>query len=150
MLTPKEQAIIRELRQDGRQTLKELARKARLPMSTIHDKLRAWRRAGIIKRFTVKIDLAALGLNARAMVFFRVPKSTRERFAEMLAERKEIEAYYRVNNGWDFLAEIAAKDYLTLEGFLEQLELEYAVQAKESHYLLEEGVKREPPARKRA
>lgn len=141
MLKPKEQALIAELRRDGRQTLKRLARKAKLPMSTVHDKLRAWRRDKVIKRFTVEVSPVALGLHAQAMVFFRVPKPQREAFGQALATREEVERYWRVNNGFDYLAEIAAQDFLALEAFLEHLDDEYQVQAKEAHYLLEEGEK---------
>jgi DNA-binding Lrp family transcriptional regulator len=144
-LKPTEQKLIRELQRDSRQTLRALSRKAKLPMSTIHDKLKEWRRKGLIRRFTIQVDHAALGKYAQAIVFLRVPRQQRDRLYETLASRPEIESFYRINNGWDYLAHVAAKDYLTVEAFLEELDSTHAVQAKEAHYLLEEGVKREPP-----
>jgi DNA-binding Lrp family transcriptional regulator len=147
MLDPRDTAILNELRRDSRQTLKELHRRTGARISTIHDKLRQWRRTGVILRYTARVNYAALGLHARAMVLFKLPKQNREAFGRELAECRNVDAFYRINNGWDFLAEIAAKDFLSMEALLDGWEGEYGLLEKDAHYLLEEGVKAQKPER---
>src|SRR5260370_39940052 len=63
--------LIDALRQNASQRLEHLARKVQLAPSSVHDRLHPLERNGIIRKWTVDVDAAALGIGALAFVGIR-------------------------------------------------------------------------------
>jgi Lrp/AsnC family leucine-responsive transcriptional regulator len=73
-LDPTDLQLVAALQRDASQRLEDLARVVRLAPSSVHDRLRRLERDGIIRRWTVTIDEAALGLGVLAYVGLRATK----------------------------------------------------------------------------
>jgi len=82
--------ILKLLEEDGRLTFMEIAKKLRLSESTIRKRVQALKENGVIKRFTVEIDPAKIGLNPVAIVGIDVDPPKLLEVAQKLCEFKEI------------------------------------------------------------
>jgi DNA-binding Lrp family transcriptional regulator len=77
-LDKKDFALIDALQQNASQRLEDLARMVQLAPSSVHDRLRRLERDGIIKKWTVDLDLSALGLGVLAFVGIRATRPCSE------------------------------------------------------------------------
>lgn len=66
--------LVDALQHDANQRLEDLARLVQMAPSSVHERLRRLERDGIIRRWTVEIDAAALGLGVLAYVGIRSTK----------------------------------------------------------------------------
>jgi DNA-binding Lrp family transcriptional regulator len=80
--------LIDALQHDAAQRLEDLARKVQLAPSSVHERLRRLEREGIIQRWTVDLDAAALGLGVLAYVGIRGTRPC----SELLPALEPIEA----------------------------------------------------------
>lgn len=64
-------ALVERLQQDAALRLEELGRQVGLAPSSVHERLRKLQAAGVIRRWTVDCDPAALGLSVLAFVGVR-------------------------------------------------------------------------------
>jgi len=129
------------LRQDARQTLTKISRRTRIPISTLYDKLRQHEEKFILKHTTL-IDFSKLGYNSRAKIMLSVPKDNRDKLRSFLKEHPSINSLFKINNGYDFLAEGVFENVKELEDFLEILEEKFGLNEKKVFYIIED-VKRE-------
>ncbi len=65
-LDPTDLVLLDALQRDAAQRLEDLAKLVRMAPSSVHERLRRLERAGIIRRWTVDLDAAALGLGVLA------------------------------------------------------------------------------------
>jgi DNA-binding Lrp family transcriptional regulator len=133
--------LISYLRKNSRQTLTEISKKTRIPISTLYDKLRTHENSVILKHTTL-LDFAKLGFNCRANILFKVGKEERNKLGSYLKAHPAINNLYKINNGYDFLAEGVFAHVKELEDFLEELEKNFALEEKKTHYIIED-LKRE-------
>jgi DNA-binding Lrp family transcriptional regulator len=136
-----EKALLTHLRYNARETLTSISRKTRIPISTLYDKLKAYETTTILKHATL-IDFAKLGYNCRANIFLRTGRDVRERLCKYLKSHPSINNLFKVNNGFDFLAEGVFESVRQMEDFLEELEQEFLLEDKKAHYIIED-IKRE-------
>jgi len=141
MLSQKDLLLLTNLRQNARETLTKLSRKTSMPISTIYDKLKLFY-GDIIKKHTSILDFTKLGYNARINIMLRVDKEQREQVKDFLARKDCINSVFKINNGYDFLAEGVFKDIREVEDFLEMLEDKFKIKSKQIYYVVDE-VKRE-------
>jgi DNA-binding Lrp family transcriptional regulator len=133
--------FISYLRKNSRQTLTEISKKTKIPISTLYDKLKLHERSIILKH-TSLIDFTKLGFNCRADILFRVNKEERDKFGSYLKAHPAINNLFKINNGYDFLAEGVFCHVKDLEDFLDELEKSFGIEEKQTHYIIED-LKRE-------
>ncbi len=136
-----ETKIITYLREDGRLPLTELSRKIKLPVSTIHDRLKGIMELGII-RPSVLINFEKIGFNTRAHILLSAEPTEKEKLFTHLQAHPNVNSLYRINNGWNLIMECIFKDMPSLENFVEQIEQTFHIKQKQVHYVLED-LKRE-------
>src|SRR4030043_1268939 len=129
------------LRKNSRQTLTEISKKTKIPITTLYDKLRLHERSTILKH-TSLIDFAKLGFNCRADILFKSGKEERDKLGSYLKAHPAINNLYKINNGYDFLAEGIFCHVKELEDFMETLEKSFPIEEKKTHYVIED-LKRE-------
>ena len=133
----KELLIIASLRKDSRRSLTRMSRDIRLPISTIHDKMQDYRE-GIIKKTTAILDFAKLGFKTRAYVLLKTEVRDKKPLLEYLLKSSSVNTLSKINNGYDFYAEMIFKEFVDAENFMEDLSLKYDVKKKEIFYSLED------------
>jgi DNA-binding Lrp family transcriptional regulator len=133
--------LIAYLRKNARQTLTEISKKTRIPISTLYDKLRLHEKSIILKHTTL-LDFARLGFNCRANILLKAEREERDKLGGYLKAHPAINNLYKINNGFDFLAEGVFANVKELEDFIDVLEKNFPINEKKTHYVIED-MKRE-------
>ncbi|MBN2052726.1 hypothetical protein JW756_04450 [Candidatus Woesearchaeota archaeon] len=141
MLRQTDLRLIAELRKNARETLTNISKNIKIPISTLYDKLKAHEESVIMKHTTL-LDFASLGFSCRANIMLRTGRENREQLGSYLKACAAINNLYKINNGYDFLAEGIFTNVKELEDFLEELETKFELQEKKTHYIVED-LKRE-------
>jgi len=134
--------IISHLRQDARISLTQMSRQTRIPVSTIFDKIKHFKETGLIRKNTSIVSFERLGYNTKALVFLSASKEERGQLMDSLKNSSNVNSLFKVNNGWDFIAEIISPSFTEIEEFLERIEEKVTLTKKEVFYVIEE-IKRE-------
>jgi DNA-binding Lrp family transcriptional regulator len=133
----KDLLILSCLRQHGRESLTNISKETKVPISTIFEKLR-YQYSPIIKRSTLLIDFSQLGFLTVAHVAFRLEKGDRNTFREHVSKHPHVNSVYRINNGYDYLCECVFRNIKELEEFIEKLEENFQILDKNVYYIIEE------------
>jgi DNA-binding Lrp family transcriptional regulator len=141
MLKQTDIKIIAALRQNARETLTNLSKSIKVPISTLYDRLKANEKS-IMTKHTTLLDFTKLGFNCRANIMLRTDRDNREKLGSYLKAHPVINNLYKINNGYDFLAEGVFTNVKELEDFLEDLEAKFVLEEKKTHYIIED-IKRE-------
>jgi len=141
MVKKKDVLLLAHLRQNSRVPLQKIAKKTRIPVSTLHDRVKA--RAGhCVLRNTCLIDFNKIGFNVKAHVLFRINKSDKEKACRFLANSVNVNNLYKINNGYDFIVEFIFRTISDLENFLEEFDAKFRIKSRDVHYIIED-LKRE-------
>ena len=141
MIKKKDLVIIGYLRQNARMKLTSMSRKAKLPVSTIFDRIKM-NEQGLITKHTSLIDFSVLGFTTRANIMLRVERTDKQGLREFLETHHHVNSLYKINNGFDYLVEAVFRNLNDLEDFLEVLEEKFTLKSKEVHYIIQD-IKRE-------
>jgi Lrp/AsnC family transcriptional regulator, regulator for asnA, asnC and gidA len=139
MVRPEQKSIylLMELRKDGRQPLTEISKKISMPVSTIFDRLRLSRES-VIKRFTCLLDFSRIGFSCRTQMVFRIRKDCRQEMQAHLMKSPNVNAVYKINNGYDFLVEAVFRELKDVDEFLDKVDERFKVQEKHVYYIIED------------
>ncbi len=109
--------ILAELRKDAKVSLKQLAKKFGVPLSTLYQRIKKLEELGIIKNYTVDLDWRKLGYGIKAYVLVYVDttrlKEMRKPQAEVLSELLRLPFVFdadMVTGESDLLLVVRAKD----------------------------------------
>ena len=137
MLERKDIQILSYLRNNARTSLTKMSRATHIPVSTIYDRLKLHEQ-GVILKHTALLDFGKLGFNARANIFLKVDKNSRDSVKEYLLKNQHVNSVYRINNGWDFMVEAIFKNINDVEDFFESIENKHHILEKQYFYVIEE------------
>jgi len=136
-LKVKEKILLSHFRQNARISLTTISRRTKMPVSTIFDKLKHYEQS-FIRKHTTLVDFSKLGYLTRAEVMLKVSFDHRPQLKAFLLKHENVNTLFKVNNGYDFLAEVVFRHIKELEDFLELLERKYAIQEKTVYYVIED------------
>jgi len=102
--------IIRMLQEDGRLSFTDIAGKLKLSESTIRKRVQALQKKGVIKKFTIEIDPAKIGINTVAIVGVDVDPTELLEAAQRLCEIKEIRSVATSTGDHMIMTETWTKD----------------------------------------
>ncbi|MFT4303287.1 MAG: Lrp/AsnC family transcriptional regulator [Candidatus Woesearchaeota archaeon] len=131
--------ILIELRKNAREQLTKISKKTKIPVSTIHDKIRSNNNI-IIKHVSI-LDFEKLGFTGRATICIKCHKKSKENFYNMIKKHQNINNLYKINNGFDYMFEVIFKNFKDLEDFIEKIEDEYSIKTKQVYYIIAELIK---------
>ncbi|MDQ0379291.1 Lrp/AsnC family transcriptional regulator [Amycolatopsis thermophila] len=116
-----DQALLRELQRDGRRTNRELAAATGVSPSTSLERVRALRERGVIRGYSVDLDLGEIGRPVQALIAIRVRPPSRpviDAFREWVTLLPETLGVFVVTGGEDFLVHVAVPDNDSLYAFV--------------------------------
>jgi DNA-binding Lrp family transcriptional regulator len=137
MLSHKELLILTHLRHNARESLTRLSKKTGIPISTIHDKLKA-RYAGVIQKYAAIVDFGKLGFGNRAYIILRVNKSQRAAVLDFLLRQEFVNSLFKINNGYDFLVEGLFRGIRELEIFTERLDERFDIKEVKVYHIIDD------------
>jgi DNA-binding Lrp family transcriptional regulator len=102
----KDERIIRELKQDSRQSIRDIAKKAKLRPSTVHERIKRLLRNGVIEQFTLKLDNRAVGENFIAFMFV----SSEKEIPAAVFSDPHIKEAFGITGEYDLLLKLKFRD----------------------------------------
>jgi DNA-binding Lrp family transcriptional regulator len=90
---------------------------------TVAKKIELFKKSGLIKLFTIKLDPEKLGLRIRAFVLIREdPESENKKINEdVIKEIPQVTSYYTLFGRYDAVAEVLTKDKAELTNLVKQI-----------------------------
>ncbi len=140
-MNKKDLVIMSYLRQDSRSPLTEISRKTGVPVSTIYEKIKRTG-PGIITRNTCLVDFTKLGFHARANLALQASIALKKELLDFLVKHCNVNSVYKINNGYDYLAECVFPNIKELEDFVDNVEMRFKVRKCETYFIIED-IKRE-------
>lgn len=116
-----DQAILRELQDDARQTNRELAAAVHVSPSTSSERVRALRAEGVIRGYHADIAPEALGRRVQALIAITLRPPTREvieEFRTWVQTLPELVGAFVVSGASDYLLHVAVPDTDALYAFV--------------------------------
>jgi len=138
----KDLLILSHLRQDARMKLTVMSRATRIPVSTLFDRILSFVGNGLVSKYTSLIDFERLGYNARALMVFSVDKRQKGELQKILETHPSMNSLQKINNGWDFIAEMVFRTINEAEECMEEIEEKVRLKDRKLFYILKD-VKRE-------
>jgi Lrp/AsnC family leucine-responsive transcriptional regulator len=118
-------AIDRRIRialdEDGRLSMPELGRIVGLSPPSVTERVRRLKRTGVIRGFTIDVDLGALGYGIQAMVRIRPLPGKLHIVQRLIEERPDIIACDKVTGDDPFIARLVVRTIEDMDGVLEAL-----------------------------
>ncbi len=116
-------AILRELLGDSRRTLQEIGAAVKLASTTCWSRIKRLESEGVIRRYSVDLDLERLGYRDIVLVQLTLESHTDEtlyQFGQVLSEIPEVLDAYLVSGDYDYLIRIAVRDTRDYERLLRE------------------------------
>lgn len=131
-----DQALLSELRRDGRATFSDLAARLGVARGTVRARMERLTRTGEIAGFTViaRGDVAEAAV--RGLMMIGIEGRGSERIMDRLAGLPEVTAVHSTNGRWDLIAEISARTLEELDKILFRIRNFEGVLASETSLLL--------------
>lgn len=129
--------IISALRKDARRSLTALSKEIKVPISTIHDKIKNFK-GRLIKKHTTIIDFPSMGYNTRANILIKIPKENREEIKNHLMKCSHVNSLFKINNGYDYMIDFVFRHIKDMEDYMESFEKKFNIENKKVHYIIED------------
>lgn len=115
MLDDKDLIILNELKNNSRNSTKQIATNVKMPRVTVHDRIQKMVKKNIIKKFTFLPNYEKLGLNTTVFVFVASnPYETKISISEIAEKIKSYPGVYEVHivsGEYDILLKIRGKSF---------------------------------------
>jgi Lrp/AsnC family transcriptional regulator for asnA, asnC and gidA len=112
--------ILKALQENSKQTYSAVGRQLGLAHSTVYDRIRKMEKNGVIKKWTVDIDLEKIGINyiTARMTVYTDPKES-DNVAQKLSEATEVlEVSISLSDEMLIIAKVLARDRNELHSFI--------------------------------
>ena len=112
MLDEKDRLILSELRKDSRRTTKEIAKKVRIPRTTVHERIKKMVRDNIIKSFTIIPNYSKTGLPVTAFIlvsFLPNHDVSQQNLAKRISIIEGIYEVHIISGEWDLLIKVRGR-----------------------------------------
>ena len=108
----KDEKILAELYEDSRQSTADIARKTGIPRVTVHERIQRLKKQGVIEKFTIKRNYAALGMPSKALVLVSYSNkggTSERKVTKEIAGIPEVKEVQIIGGEWDLLATEATR-----------------------------------------
>lgn len=111
--------ILEALMEDGRASLRQIARRTLLTTPTVSARMARMTRAGLIKKFVPVLSADSVNRGVLALVSLKVDSSAAEKVAKDLAKLREVENIY-MTTGQNITLKVVLDDVKGLQSFLKR------------------------------
>jgi DNA-binding Lrp family transcriptional regulator len=121
----KDAAIIEALKQNGRWSTQQIARKTGIPITTVHNRIKKLEKEGVIKGFTVVLDNKKIGRPVAAYIlvtvdykYLKEKKMSQYELAQKLKSNSNVEEAAMVTGASDIIIKVRVSDMDELNDFV--------------------------------
>jgi Lrp/AsnC family leucine-responsive transcriptional regulator len=137
-----DQAILSQLHQDARTSLKELAERVGLSSPSVSERLRRLEERGVVRAFTVDIEPRALGYQLQAIVRIKPLPGQLAAVEQLIRDTPEFCECDKVTGDDCFVARVYVRSIEQLDGVLDRI----ADKAQTSTVIVKaQTIRRRPP-----
>ncbi len=122
-LDQKDHRIIKELRENSRLSIRDIAKKLKIRPSTVHLRITKLKKKGIIEKFTLKLNNTAVGENFIVFIFI----ASEELIPKKAFDNKHIKEVFGITGEYDLLIKAKFKDIEEFNDFLLDFRKEYGL-----------------------
>jgi Lrp/AsnC family leucine-responsive transcriptional regulator len=119
-IDPVNARLLQELHADPRMTMSELARRVGMSSPAVTERVQRLQRSGVITRFRMDVDPAAIGLPVTAFTRVRPAAGQLPKVAELAKELSQVSECYRITGEDCFLIKVHAPTIEDLEAVLDR------------------------------
>ncbi len=113
--------ILQELERNGRQSMRELAKKVNLSAPSVTERVRRLESEEIIKGYTISIDYKKLGYGIECFVEVTLRQGDYQKFREKMAEVPNAEFCSRIAGQACYLVKLRLKKLEDIEEFINEI-----------------------------
>lgn len=129
-------AVLDELSQNSRQSLRQIAKKVGVSVATVLNHIKAMETNGVIKKYSTNIDYEKLGYDFQVIIDVRVQKGKLAVVEKKIAEDSNVTAVYDITGPFDTAVVARFKNRRTLDTFVKKLQAIEFVERTETKLLL--------------
>ncbi|MBN1683461.1 Lrp/AsnC family transcriptional regulator [Candidatus Bathyarchaeota archaeon] len=129
--------ILQEYLNDSRQSYREISRKLGVAPGTIITRMKHLEENGLIKKFTVQINLEKMGYIITAITHMQIRGSSILEKDNILFKLKEANAIYKVTGGTDIIIIAKLKTTMELDKYLTKLNNNKAIRRTHTYVVLD-------------
>jgi len=115
-LDKKDLAIIDILKTDARLSIRDIAKKTGIRPSTVHQRITNLKKAGVIEKFTIKLNNAAIGEDF--IVFMMIKTKPNVLLDNKTISNKHVKEVLGVTGEYDLLLKLKFKDVAEFNDFV--------------------------------
>ena len=102
--------IIERLRENARTTFVDIGKALNISDATVYNRVKRLLEVGVIKRFTIEVDQAAIGPFAHGFIMVNVKPGSVKEVSKQLVEIEKISKIYEVHGSEDLIVKVGAKN----------------------------------------
>ena len=115
-LDKKDLAIIELLKTDARLSIRDIAKKTGIRPSTVHQRITNLKKAGIIEKFTIKLNNSAIGEDF--IVFMMIKTKPNVLLDSKVINNKHVKEVFGTTGEYDLLLKLKFKDIVEFNDFV--------------------------------
>jgi len=120
-LTTKDEQMIALLRQNGRLSVSELARRLSVSRTAAQMRLQKLERNGVIAGYSVNLSADYLGNRVRALVMVKFPPGRRAGIEKSLKDMPQVTSLYSISGTYDLAGVISAVSMGELDEIIDRI-----------------------------
>lgn len=120
-LTEKDEMLIGLLRENGRLSVSEIARRMSASRTAAQMRLQKLERNGVIEGYSVKLSSAYLEKQVRALVMIKFPPGIRNEIEAELSEMPHLTSLYSISGAFDMAAVVSAPTMGVLDVLIDEI-----------------------------
>lgn len=111
--------IIDVLKENSRSTTSEISKKVNLSIPAVAERIRKMEEAGIIEKYTIKVNREKINYKLLAFIFVNIDKTENiEDFRKSIVQYSSVLECHHVAGEYDYLLKVLVEDTKSLEYFL--------------------------------
>jgi len=116
----KDLEILRFLQRNCKLSVREIAKRLKIPSSTVYARINKLEEKGVITGYHAKVDEKKLGYGVKAFILVSyTPMSIpQEEVANKIAALPQVQGVYIISGEWDMIVEVIEKDVESLGDFV--------------------------------
>ena len=105
-----DRGIIEHLMKNARTTFVDIGKALDISDATVYNRVKHLMEMGVIKRFTIEVDEAAIGPFANGFILVNVKPGSVKEVSKQLVEIKRVSEIYEVHGSEDLIVKVGAKN----------------------------------------
>jgi Lrp/AsnC family leucine-responsive transcriptional regulator len=105
-----DQGIIERLKEDARTTFVDIGKALDVSDATVYNRVKRLNEAGVIKRFTIEVDEAAVGKKVSGFILVNVRPGAVKEVSRQLCEVEKVSEVHEIHGSEDLIVKVRAKN----------------------------------------